>query len=101
MDLEHPERYLIAVRSGKPVLFFITEDGDVPTLVPAEQDHDDETLLRMVEAQGGRFRPGGLFRFDPILAASGIRNCPWCGSLWFSRVEDPVKCPTCQRRLDR
>lgn len=102
-DPRPPSSYAIAIRDGTPVLVRIEDKGGrVVELVPEDDQPPADELLAMVEAQGGIFEPHGLFRYDPVLATSGIKNCWRCGALWqvrgYCRDPDfvPAKCPRCQ-----
>jgi len=80
-------------------------DGRLCVLVPEAKQPSAAKLNAMIEAQGGNHNPGGIFRYDPALARSGIRCCPNCGRFWISRSDDPkfvpVRCSECQRPLRR
>lgn len=97
------DHHAIVVRDGIPILMRIYADEERKTvLVPEVEQPSQESLNAMIEAQGGRFTPHGIFRYDPLLASSGIKNCADCGAIWQVRgyctdpAFKPKKCPRCQ-----
>ena len=97
--------HAIVIRDRVPVLMVVSADegGGVLLLVPEVQQPPLDRLLAMVEAQGGLFKPLGLFRYDPLLANTGIRVCPHCGHLWIIKLDGletpPPRCERCQQPL--
>ena len=98
------DRHAIVIRDRVPVLVVVAvdENGGI-LLVPEVEQPPLDRLLAMVEAQGGLFKPHGLFRYDPLLANAGIRGCPHCGHLWVIKRDGPEpppsKCERCQQHL--
>lgn len=93
------DRHAILIRDRVPVLLVVAvdEEGGI-LLVPEGEQPPLDRLLAMVEAQGGLFKPLGLFRYDPILANAGIRGCPHCGHLWITKQDGPEPpSPKCER----
>jgi hypothetical protein len=95
------DRHAIVIRDRIPVLMVVSADEEGGILLVAEVEQPPlDRLLAMVEAQGGLFKPFGLFRYDPLLANAGIRGCPHCGHLWIIKQDGlenpPLRCERCQ-----
>jgi len=57
---------------------------------------DEEVLRKIIDAQGGRFKKYGFFRFDTVLAKQDMFNCDNCGEIWKSSRQQPKRCPVCR-----
>ena len=94
--------HTIVIRGRIPVLMVVAADEEGGILLVAEVEQPPlDHLLAMVEAQGGLFKPLGLFRYDPLLVNTGIRGCPHCGHLWIIKQggpeNPPLRCERCQQ----
>jgi len=98
------DSHAIVIRDRVPVLMVVAadEEGGI-LLVPEAEQPPLDRLLAMVEAQGGLFKPLGLFRCDPLLANAGIRGCSHCGHVWIIKQggpeNPPLRCERCQQPL--